>query len=222
MWKNGGFQAARRVLVMGGVVGRRDEARRAPRCSERPCNLCRVHGLTPYGCRGRQVGFAQECARVRGGDAEYQLVLGVSFSDQAHGAALPPALAPRPFRAWPPRRDYHAAVTILRRDHGPVGRYSLDDVVLEIAKLRERLGLRDRDVYEACGISQPQWAHKMANAGKSRFTVRELGLVADFFSRKLRRPLSGWPMVPLAVCDEMEAALETAHAQGKRRAAGHR
>ena len=113
-------------------------------------------------------------------------------------------------------------MTILRRDHGPIGRYSLDDVVLEIVKLRERSGLRDRDIYEACGISQPQWAHKMANASKSHFSLRELGLVADFFSRQLGRPLTGWPMVPLAVCDQMEAALEAAHAQGKRRAAGHR
>ena len=113
-------------------------------------------------------------------------------------------------------------MTTLRRDHGPVGRYSLDDVVLEIVKLRERLGLRDRDIYEACGISQPQWAHKMANASKSHFSLRELGLVADFFSRQLGRPLTGWPMVPLAVCDQMEAALEAPHAQGKRRAAGHR
>jgi hypothetical protein len=108
-----------------------------------------------------------------------------------------------------------------RRDHGPVGRYSLDDVVLEIAELRNRLGLRDRDIYQACHISQPQWAHKMANAGKSHFSLRELGLVADFFSRHLRRPLTGWPMVPLAVCDEIDAALEATHAEGKRQA-GHR
>ena len=113
-------------------------------------------------------------------------------------------------------------VSPLPRNRGPVGRYSLDAVVLEIARLREQLGLRDRDVYEACGISQPQWAHKMANAGKSHFTLRELGLVADFFSRQLHRPLPGWPVVPLAVCDEIEAALEATHVKGGRKAAGHR
>ena len=110
----------------------------------------------------------------------------------------------------------------MRRDHGPFGRYSLDDVVVEIAKLRRRLGLRDRDIYEACGISQPQWAHKMANAGKSHFSLRELGLVADLFSRRLGRPLTGWPMVPLAVCDEIDAVLEAAHAQSKRKTAQRR
>jgi hypothetical protein len=113
-------------------------------------------------------------------------------------------------------------VTSLRRDHGPLGRYSLDEVVLEIAKLRMRLGLRDRDLYEACGISQPQWAHKMANAGKSHFSLRELGLVADFFSRRLGRALTGWPVVSLAVCDEIDAVLEAAHAEARRKPAQHR
>jgi hypothetical protein len=113
-------------------------------------------------------------------------------------------------------------VTVLRRDRGPAGRYSLDDVVVEIAKLRGRLGLRDRDIYEACGISQPQWAHKMANAGKSSFSLRELGLVADFFSRQLGRPLTGWPVVPLALCDQIDAVLEAAHAKGKGKTAQHR
>ena len=152
------------------------------------------------------------------------LVLGVLFSTEAMTPSPSTPRAPRHSAACPrgAKPDYPAGVTTLRRDHGPVGRYSLDDVVLEIVKLRERSGLRDRDIYEACGISQPQWAHKMANASKSHFSLRELGLVADFFSRQLGRPLTGWPMVPLAVCDQMEAALEAAHAQGKRRAAGHR
>jgi hypothetical protein len=180
--------------------------------------------------RGRQ-WFARNGAS-RGGDAEHKFVLGVYFlSKSLFGAArlpvavrdpLPPAQLAQLIRGDPPRRDYHPAVTILRRDHGPVGRYSLDDVVLEIAKARKRLGLRDRDIYEACGISQPQWAHKMANAGKSHFSLREIGLVADFFARRLGRPLTGWPVIPLAVCDEIDAVLEAAHGKARRKPAQHR
>lgn len=83
-------------------------------------------------------------------------------------------------------------------------RYSLDRCVLEIAAMRDRLGLQDKDIWMELGIDQGQFSRKMANAGQSRFRVDELGAIADLFARLTGRLLPGWPFVSERECAWME------------------
>jgi hypothetical protein len=90
------------------------------------------------------------------------------------------------------------------RRRQPPGRYSLDRAIIEIAALRDRLGMQDKEIAHVVGISPPQFSHKMANAGRSSFTVEELGRIADLFSEKTGRLLPGWPLVSDRECLMLE------------------
>lgn len=110
------------------------------------------------------------------------------------------------FRARYPTTRATVFPSMTKRSRGHQSRYSLDRCVLEIAAMRERLKLQDKEIAHEVGISPPQFSHKMTNAGRSSFTVEELGRIADFFAERTGRALLGWPFVP-------EAAL--AHIEGR-------
>jgi hypothetical protein len=80
-------------------------------------------------------------------------------------------------------------------------RYSLDDARFEIAKMRDHLGLQDKDVYLGIGMAQATFSRKMS--GARDFEVSELGDIADFFSRETGRALPGWPFLGERECAYM-------------------
>lgn len=82
-------------------------------------------------------------------------------------------------------------------------RYRMDAACLEIAMMRDRLGLQDKDVFMSIGMEQGTFSRKMA--GVRRFTVEELGQIADFFSAQTGRRLPGWPFVTDAECRIIES-----------------
>jgi hypothetical protein len=91
-------------------------------------------------------------------------------------------------------------------------RYSLDDARFEIAKMRDQLGLQDKDVYLGIGMGQTTFSRKMA--GVRDFEIAELGDIADFFSRETRRPLPGWPFLSERECAYIEARVPEVGGRG--------
>ena len=85
----------------------------------------------------------------------------------------------------------------------PKPRYSMDACRFEIAAMRDRLGLQDKDIYLSIGMPQAQFSKKIT--GVLEFSVEELGQVADFFSGHLGRALPGWPFVADEACRIIEA-----------------
>jgi hypothetical protein len=82
-------------------------------------------------------------------------------------------------------------------------RYRMDACTFEIALMRDRLGLQDKDIFMSIGMEQGTFSRKMA--GVRRFTVEELGQIADFFAEHTGRRLPGWPFVADAECRIIEA-----------------
>lgn len=82
-------------------------------------------------------------------------------------------------------------------------RYRMDACVLEIAAMRDRLDLQDKDIFLSIGMRQPSFSRKMA--GVRAFTVEELGRIADYFSKVTGRELPGWPFVSDDACRIIEA-----------------
>jgi transcriptional regulator with XRE-family HTH domain len=94
-----------------------------------------------------------------------------------------------------------------KRRRSTAGRYSLDRCIIEIAAMRDARGMQDKEIAHACGISPPQFSHKMANASRSSFSVEELGRIADYFAQETGRLLPGWPFVSERECALVERAL---------------
>lgn len=84
----------------------------------------------------------------------------------------------------------------------PLGRYSHDRCLVEIAEMTERSGLDDKAVHLGIGMKQTTYSKKAS--GGRRFTIEELGRIADFFSRLTGRPLQGWPFVSNDACLQAE------------------
>lgn len=89
-------------------------------------------------------------------------------------------------------------------------RYSKDACTLEIAAMRDRLGLQDKDIFLSIGMAQASFSRKMA--GVRRFTVEELGQIADYFAAHTGRVLPGWPFLNNETCRIIEAQVYTARA----------
>lgn len=95
----------------------------------------------------------------------------------------------------------------MTRRRAGAGRYSLDDVLFEIAAMRRKCGLQDKDIFLSIGMSQTSFSRKMA--GARDFSIEEIGRIADFFSARTSRALPGWPFVPDQVCAIIEARVYT-------------
>lgn len=85
----------------------------------------------------------------------------------------------------------------------PPSRYSMDSAIFEIASMRDRLGLQDKDIFLSVGMTQTAFSRKMAGARK--FTVEEMGRIADYFAQLTGRVLPGWPLVGDEACRIIEA-----------------
>jgi hypothetical protein len=81
-------------------------------------------------------------------------------------------------------------------------RYSMDRCLLEIATMRDHLGLQDKDVFLSIGMTQATFSRKMA--GVRKFTVEELGAIADYFAEQTGRTLPGWPLLSEQHCRTLE------------------
>lgn len=81
----------------------------------------------------------------------------------------------------------------------------MDACVFEIAAMRDRSGLQDKDIFLSIRMSQTAFSRKMAGARK--FSVEELGRIADFFAARTGRSLPGWPVVTDQACRLIEDAL---------------
>lgn len=66
--------------------------------------------------------------------------------------------------------------------------------------MRSAAGVEWKEVYSAIGMKQSAWSRKMMDK-ESRFSLEELGAVADFFSQRVGKPLTGWPLVDVEVSD---------------------
>jgi len=88
-------------------------------------------------------------------------------------------------------------------------RYRMDACILEIAALRDREGLQDKDIFLSIGMEQTTFSRKMS--GIRKFSVEELGQIADFFSAHTGRPLPGWPFISETTCAIIEARVYGPH-----------
>jgi hypothetical protein len=84
-------------------------------------------------------------------------------------------------------------------------RYSHDDVLFEIGTMRDHLDLQDKDIYLGIGMTQSAFSRKMT--GVRRFTVEEIGDIADFFAGVTGRVLPGWPFLSSKECAYIEENL---------------
>lgn len=82
-------------------------------------------------------------------------------------------------------------------------RYRMDACLFEIAAMRDRLDLQDKDIFMSIGMEQANFSRKMS--GARRFTVEELGMIADFFAQKTGRALPGWPFLSDGECKIIES-----------------
>lgn len=92
----------------------------------------------------------------------------------------------------------------------PPSRYSMDACIFEIASMRDRLGLQDKDIFLSIRMSQTAFSRKMAGARK--FSVEELGRIADYFAQHTGRVLPGWPVLSDGTCQIIEARAYSADA----------
>lgn len=93
-------------------------------------------------------------------------------------------------------------------------RYSMDACRFEVAAMRDRLDLQDKDIYLSIDMPQAQFSKKIT--GVLDFSVEELGQIADFFAEKTGRVLPGWPFVADAACKIIETRVYSTEAGATR------
>lgn len=87
----------------------------------------------------------------------------------------------------------------------PPGRYTLDRATLEIEEqLRRRGRGAQKEVALAIGLDEQAFSHKM-RGGKTRFTVEEIGRIADYWNAP-----RGWPWVSWGEGEIIDALLAQA------------
>jgi len=85
-------------------------------------------------------------------------------------------------------------------------RYAMDEIRERIERMRTAVGVTDPKIYRAIKMGQTAWNRKMAAGKPSTFSVVELAAIADYFSHKVGKPLTGWPFVDAeaaALLDEL-------------------
>lgn len=83
-------------------------------------------------------------------------------------------------------------------------RYLAADIVERIERMRVACGLEPPDIYRGIGMKQTAWWRKWHGKG-STFSTAELGAIAEFFSRKTGKALTGWPIVDSETSDLLDA-----------------
>lgn len=91
-----------------------------------------------------------------------------------------------------------------RRSPVTSSRYSVEDIVVRVERMRVACRVEPADIYRAIGMKQSAWSKKWRSATSS-FTVTELGAIADYFSGLTGRALTGWPVVDAEVSDLLDA-----------------
>lgn len=88
----------------------------------------------------------------------------------------------------------------------PRSRYSYPRCVENVQRLLARTATTQREAAGTLGVGEPAFSAKMRGV-KSHFTVEELGALADLFSAKLGRPLTGAPFLDLEHAEMIDALI---------------
>ena len=95
-----------------------------------------------------------------------------------------------------------------RRSPVQSNRYSAEEIIERIARMRVACGVEPADIYRAIGMSQSAWSKKW-NSTASSFNVQELGAIAEYFSKLTGKPLTGWPIVDVEVSGLLDTLSKT-------------
>lgn len=101
-------------------------------------------------------------------------------------------------------------------------RFNIDKATANVYEMIKKTGTRQRDVAFAAGMDESGFTQKLQRVRKpgsesirNKFNLNELGLIGEFFSKLLHKPLTGWPLFTEEKADLIDASL--AHFAPRRR-----
>ena len=77
-----------------------------------------------------------------------------------------------------------------------------DSVLHNIKQMLVDTSTDQKELFSAIGMSQPTWSKHWRGR---EFSLEELAAIADFFAKKKKRPLRGWPFLSYADSMELDA-----------------